>query len=144
MIREASRKDVKSLYSLESSIFSKEDFALSLSSFYYHVKRNPLFVYEEDSIIKGYILWLKRKNCYRLYSICTGSDFQGKGIGKELLRFSFEKLKAPKYRLEVKTQNLKAVALYEKWDFKKKGVIKNFYPDNSDAYLMVKNNDLQL
>lgn len=143
MIRKALRNDVTKLYHLENSIFSKEDFGISMSSFYYHVKKNPIFVYENDSKIGAYILWLKRKNYFRLYSICVGEEFQGKGISKELLMYSFDNLKNSAYQLEVKVNNHIAISLYEKYGFKVKKRLKNYYPKNIDAFLMIREKDAQ-
>ncbi|MGA1933168.1 GNAT family N-acetyltransferase [Arcobacter sp. YIC-464] len=142
MIRKALIDDVKNLHHLESSIFSKDEFGISLSSFYYHVKRNPIFVYEEDSKIGAYILWLKRKNYYRLYSICVDKSFQGKGISKKLLLFSFEQLDNSSYQLEVKVNNSIAISLYEKYGFRIKKTIKDYYPNNIDAFLMIREKDV--
>lgn len=138
MIRKAVRGDVKKLYHLEKSIFSKDDFTLSLSSFYYHIKNSILFVYEEDSEIVGYILWLKRKRFIRLYSLCVAKETQGKGIGDKLLKHSFNHLDNLELQLEVKTSNTKAIELYKKNGFEIKKVLKEYYPNSLDGYLMVK------
>jgi ribosomal-protein-alanine N-acetyltransferase len=138
MIRAARTFDAKKLYQLESLLFSKEEFGLSLSSFYYHIKKSDLFVFEKDESIVGYILWLKRKKYYRLYSLGVSKEFQGLGIAKELLQFSFEKLPFSCYELEVKKSNTKAIKLYENYGFRVKKVLKNFYPNEQDGYLMVR------
>lgn len=138
MIRSARTFDAKELCQLESSLFTKEEFGLSLNSIYYHIKKSDLFVYEENGKIVGYILWLKRKKYYRLYSLCVAKEFQGRGIAKELLEFSFRKLIFPRYQLEVKIDNLYAIKLYEKYGFIKKKVLKGFYPLGQDGYLMVR------
>lgn len=137
MIRSAQRKDVRSLFVLESQVFKKDDFALSLGSFYYHVKNNQLFVYEDNSKIIGYILWLKRKGSFRLYSLCIDSVYRRQSIGEKLLSFSLKFLGSSKYTLEVKTTNIAAIKLYEKYDFKIQKKLVNFYND-ADGYLMVK------
>lgn len=138
MIRIARTFDAQSLCQLESSLFSKEEFGLSLDSFYYHIKKNDLFVFEENEKVVGYILWLKRKKYYRLYSIGVDKDFQGKGIAKELLEFSLRRLMFPRYQLEVKIDNQNAIKLYESYGFVKKKTLKGFYPKDQDGYLMVR------
>ena len=141
MIRAAVTKDAKVLYELESSVFSKDDFALSLSSFYYHIKHNELFLYESEGSIVAYILWLQRKNSYRLYSLCVKKESRGEKIAQRLLSYSFESLDAKKYTLEVKTNNALAITLYEKFAFAIKKEIIGFYKD-SDAYIMVREEDV--
>lgn len=141
MIRKALTEDAKKLHLLENSIFQKEDGALGLASFYYHIKNNTFYVYIKNDELAGYILWLERKNHYRLYSLCIHKKFQGQGIGKKLLDFSFKNIKAPKYRLEVKTTNIKAASLYKKYGFKKIKTLKSFYGGDTDAFLMEKDKD---
>ncbi|MGB5867679.1 MAG: N-acetyltransferase [Arcobacteraceae bacterium] len=138
MIRAAILKDSKELFTLESSVFLKDDFGLSLSSFYYHIKNNNLFLYEKDKKIIAYILWLKRKNYYRLYSLCVDKNNQGQGIAQKLLNHSLDILPFSKYTLEVKTTNEQAIKLYEKNGFKISKTLQNYYPNNIDGYLMIK------
>ena len=138
MIRKAISADAKELFILEYSIFSKDDFGLSLSSFYYHIKRNNLFVFIKGNKIVGYILWLERKKYFRLYSLCVNSNYRGLGIAQQLLEFSFACLAKEYYSLEVKATNLEAIRLYEKNGFTIQKILVNFYPNNVDGYLMIK------
>ncbi|MGK0256182.1 MAG: ribosomal-protein-alanine N-acetyltransferase [Arcobacteraceae bacterium] len=138
MIKKASLSNVKELFILESSIFSKEDFGLNLSSFYYHIKRNNLFICVKNKKTIGYILWLKRKNYFKLYSICVDSEYREKGIAQKLLDFSYDFLKSDQYILEVKISNTKAIHLYEINNFFIKKILINFYSNNNDGYLMIR------
>ncbi len=138
MIRKASLKDAQELFSCENQLFSSLDFPLSLGSFYYHLKRNDIFIFIKDNNIVGYILWLKRKDYYRLYSIGVLKEFRGLNIAQRLLEFSFETLDTNSYSLEVKTTNSGAIRLYEKNGFKIKKVLTAYYPNNIDGYLMQK------
>ncbi len=138
MITQAHIADVTALFTLENELFFVNDFPLSKGSFYYHVKRNPLFVYREAEKIIGYTLWLKRKNHYRLYSIGVSNAHRGLGIAQALLNYSFETFNASCYTLEVKTTNNNAIKLYEKNGFKKQKVLSNYYPNQCDGYLMMK------
>ena len=138
MIKIATLQNTKELFNLESSVFSKDDFGLSLSSFYYHIKRNQLFTYIINDKIVGYILWLKRKNHYRLYSLCISPEFQGQGIASKLLEYSFKTLEIKNFTLEVKTINHTAINLYKKNGFEIVKVLTNYYPNNYDGYLMKK------
>ncbi|WP_323669809.1 GNAT family N-acetyltransferase [Aliarcobacter butzleri] len=80
---------------------------------------------------------MERKNYFRLYSLAIDINFQGLGIASKLLEYSFEKLRNKNFSLEVKTKNIKAIKLYEKYGFKIKKVLKDYYED-SDGYLMIK------
>lgn len=137
MIILAKLEDLKSLCEIENSVFENDPFALSKSSFKYHLQRNIVYKIEIENKIAGYILWLKRKRYYRLYSLAICSDFQGLGLASKLLEYSFENLKEKDFSLEVKVSNTKAIKLYEKYDFKIKKNLPRYYED-SDGFLMYK------
>jgi ribosomal-protein-alanine N-acetyltransferase len=140
MIIHAMQEHLNALVALEKRLFSKDDFPLSSGSFYYHIKKNNLFVYIHDNELVAYVLWLKRKKYYRLYSLGVSSECRGIGMAEMLLAYSFEHLKASYYSLEVKTTNQSAISLYEKIGFTKQKVLKGYYPNNDDGYLMRKQN----
>jgi len=118
MITQAKIEHAKELVTLENELFSKDDFPMSIGSFYYHIKRNTLFIYMQDKKIIGYVLWLKREKYYRLYSLGVLKEFRVSGVAQSLLHYSFEHLKTPAFSLEVKTTNQNAIKLYEKNGFK--------------------------
>ena len=137
MITKANLEDLTSLYNLEREVFLNDSFSLSKSSIKYHILKNELYKIEIDGETAGYILWLKRKKYYRLYSLAIGNDFQNKGLAKRLLEYSFEKLKDKDFSLEVKISNEVAINLYKKFGFEIKKVLKDYYKD-CDGYLMYK------
>jgi len=134
-IQKAIKEDAKKLFILENEVFKNDTMMLSLSSFYYHLKNNTIFIVEEDESILGYILWLERNKYFRLYSLCISTNFQGHGLGKKLLEYSFEKMPKRAMELEVRLSNQKAIKLYEKFEFKKVKILKDFY-ENEDGVLM--------
>ena len=136
MITHATQENLKALVRLENELFSKDDFPLSRGSFSYHIKKNDLFVFIHEGEVAGYILWLKRKRYYRLFSLGVSFQCRGRGVSQELLSYSFTLLKAQSYTLEVKTTNLSAISLYEKFGFAKQKILKGYYPNNRDGYLM--------
>lgn len=136
-IEKAKVQDLKSLFELENMVFCNDPFALSKNSLRYHILKNYLYIFKIDEKIVGYILWLERKSYFRLYSLAVNVEFQGLKIASKLLLYSFENLKNKDYSLEVKVENIKALKLYEKFGFKIKKVLKNYY-ENMDGYLMIK------
>ncbi len=138
MIMRATREHLNALVALENSLFPKDDFPLSRGSFSYHIKKNDLFVFMHEGEVAGYILWLKRKTYYRLYSLGVSAQCRGSGVAQMLLAYSFGLLKSTSYTLEVKTTNLRAISLYEKFGFTKQKILKGYYPNNRDGYLMRK------
>lgn len=137
MIRKATLKDANALSELEKEVFKNDTFALSKGSIAYHLKRNLIFLIETENQIAGYILWLKRKHSFRLYSLAISTLFQNKGLAKKLLEYSFENLEDKSFSLEVKVSNIGAIKLYEKFGFEIKKRLSNYY-ENEDGYLMIK------
>lgn len=144
MIVRATSDHLNALVALENTLFSKDDFPLSRGSFSYHIKKNDLFVFMQDGQVTGYILWLKRKAYYRLYSLGVSEQCRGTGVAKALLMYSFKHVKAPYYSLEVKTTNQNAITLYEEFGFTKQKILADYYPKHHDGYLMKKPNKKEL
>jgi [ribosomal protein S18]-alanine N-acetyltransferase len=137
MITKANLKDLSALYNIEREVFSNDPFSMSKNSIKYHIIKNELYKIEFDGVIAGYILWLKRKKYYRLYSLAIGNDFQNRGFAKKLLEYSFENLIDRDFSLEVKVLNETAINLYKKFGFEIKKVLKDYY-EECDGYLMYK------
>ena len=137
MIEKANLEDLSPLYTIEREVFLNDPFSMSKNSIKYHILKNELYKIEIDGETAGYILWLKRKKYYRLYSLAIGNDFQNKGLAKRILEYSFEKLKDKDFSLEVKISNEVAINLYKKFGFEIKKVLKDYYKD-CDGYLMYK------
>lgn len=137
MITQATPEDLNRLYDLEKEIFKNDTFALKKESIKYHLQRNIIYKIEVNNKLVGYILWLNRKKYFRLYSLAISKAYQNQGLAKQLLDYSFEHLKEKSFSLEVKVSNIGAIKLYEKFGFKIKKVLENYY-DNEDGYLMEK------
>jgi ribosomal-protein-alanine N-acetyltransferase len=137
MIEIATTKDLNTLFDIENRVFANDSFALSKNSLRYHLSNNIIYKIKQDEKIAGYILWLKRKDYYRLYSLAIHPDFRGLGLASRLLEYSLENLDKEKFSLEVKVSNLDAIRLYKKFGFKVSRILKDYYED-IDGYLMKK------
>ena len=51
---------------------------------------------------------------------------------------AIKKYRIKNYVLEVRVSNYNAIKLYEKFNFKIKGIKKNYYRDGENAYFMVR------
>lgn len=72
-------------------------------------------------------------------SIAVLEDHQGRGIGTALITealFGIKSKKCDELYLEVRCSNEIAVKLYEKLGFVVKNMLKTYYKDGEDAYLM--------
>ncbi|MDO9265924.1 MAG: ribosomal protein S18-alanine N-acetyltransferase [Sulfurimonas sp.] len=146
-IRRALGSDAKKLYELEKKLFSEDNFPLSQGSIRYHLKSNLLYLSELQGNIAGYVLVLiKRKNA-KLYSIGVDETHRGKKIANELLESVFKELATLGFEnilLEVRVDNYGAISLYKKRGFEIKKILKEFYGDGCNAYLMELNFRLNL
>lgn len=94
-------------------------------------KKGKIFGYFEDGklIACGGVVLDKKHNFGETRHLLVSPRFQGRGIGKKLLRYieSYAKSKVKKLNLDVLIKNKKAVSFYEKLNYKK------------HAYIMQKN-----
>ncbi len=138
-IRKALKSDVKQLFLLEKKLFSEENFPLSKGSFRYHIRNSSLFVMQEGYDIVAYVLVLIKRKDAKLYSIGVDDSWRGQKIANRLLQKSIEELRKLGFvtlLLEVRVDNLEALALYQKIGFEIQKRLKAFYSDGCDAYLM--------
>ncbi|MFP3309514.1 MAG: N-acetyltransferase [Acidilobus sp.] len=75
-------------------------------------------------------------------SIAVLAEYRRRGVGSALMKEAIDVLSS-KYDvdavyLEVRVSNEPAIRMYEKFGFKKVRIIKGYYRDGEDAYVMVK------
>ncbi len=78
-------------------------------------------------------------DCADIMNIAVKKDFRNKGIGSLLLKSLidlYNSLNLTSLNLEVNENNIPAIRLYEKFDFKEISVRKNYYPNNENAIIM--------
>lgn len=143
VLRPALTSDVAALTALENAVFESD--RISAKSFL-HLVAAPsasVVVADVEGAIAGYCVVLFRRNgrSARLYSIAVGSLGQGAGVGQALLdaaeRSAQEHGKAA-LRLEVRKDNMRAIALYERRGYVGVGVKPAYYADRTDALLYTK------
>ena len=76
-----------------------------------------------------------------LISIAVLEEYRGRGIGSTLLQHTIDAMKnvykVASIYLEVRVSNIGAIKLYEKFGFKKARIVREYYRDGEDAYVMV-------
>jgi len=83
---------------------------------------------------------IKKKKAH-IITLDIHADFRRKGLGSQLLIMAEDELRkkgANSISLEVDIENYPAIKLYEKFGFKKMRILKNYYRNRRDAYLMEK------
>jgi [ribosomal protein S18]-alanine N-acetyltransferase len=104
-------------------------------------KHNHYVAARVDGALVGYagISRLGRKPPfeYEIHTIGVDPDHQGRGIGRAMLAGLLDIADGGEIFLEVRTDNVPAIALYESVGFTKMGVRKRYYRiSGADAYTM--------
>ena len=96
---------------------------------------HTFFIIEDDSFI-GYISLWHDENKAQIESIIIND--KNKGYGQILFKYALDYLKNYIITLEVRVSNKVAIHIYEKYGFKTVTIRKNYYSNNEDALLMLK------
>lgn len=90
---------------------------------------------ETKSSVVGYLMTNKMGTTLILTSLAILPKYRNKGIGKMLLEKMLSEIKEP-IVLMVRPSNTKAISLYEKTGFIFERIIKKYYKDGEDCFLM--------
>ncbi len=146
-LRDAKPTDLPALLALEANFPTDR---LSRRQFRYHLNNRKASLRiaaghldNTEYALLGYALVFFRQNGQqaRLYSIAVSPQAQGRGIGKQLLVDVINQARQRGCRylsLEVRIDNVTAIALYEKEGFVRLGEIPGYYQDGSNAWQMKK------
>ena len=108
----------------------------------FHIENlNPnetIYIYKENNINKGFIHIQNRLDIIDLLNIIVKPEYQNQGIGSVLLKYIIDNKQDKKIMLEVRSKNINAIKLYQKYDFKIINIRKNYYKDD-DAIIMERN-----
>ena len=97
-----------------------------------------IYIYKENNINKGFIHVQNGLDIIDLLNIIVKPEFQNQGIGSILLKYIIDNKQDKKIMLEVRSKNINAIKLYQKYDFKIINIRKNYYKDD-DAIIMERN-----
>ena len=108
----------------------------------FHIENlNPnetIYIYKENNINKGFIHIQNGLDIIDLLNIIVKPKYQNQGIGIVLLKYIIDNKQDKKIMLEVRSKNINAIKLYQKYDFKIINIRKNYYKDD-DAIIMERN-----
>lgn len=113
----------------------------NFSKLFHIEKLNPnetIYIYKENNINKGFIHIQNGLDIIDLLNIIVKPEFQNQGIGSILLKYIIDNKQDKKIMLEVRSKNINAIKLYQKYDFKIINIRKNYYKDD-DAIIMERN-----
>lgn len=104
----------------------------------YNITLNPfnkILVYIEDNNILGFIDYSKMYENMEINYIYVIEQYRNKGIASKLLEYIINNNDFLNITLEVNINNINAIKLYEKYNFKTVSIRKGYY-NGVDAYLM--------
>lgn len=140
-IRPLEEKDINAIIEGETKAFGS---SLGFDLIYSDLHLNPYahyLVLDIDNNVKGYIgLWITYEIA-DVINFYVDKDYQGLGFGNMLLEFAINLCimsKVESISLEVRENNVKAIALYEKHGFVFSHKREQYYSDKTDALVMIK------
>ncbi|MFW9894537.1 MAG: GNAT family N-acetyltransferase [Candidatus Thorarchaeota archaeon] len=148
-IEKVSSKDLKQVMALEQSIFKENAFSRELMERFYRYSKkgnNTLFLklelHKRKNELIGFIIVVRdRIDRANIVNFLISQKYQHKGCGNFLLKHTLENIKQMEYIksvvLNVQVNNINAINLYEKFNFKKNpNIIENYYQSGESSYLM--------
>ncbi|MEO6967779.1 MAG: ribosomal protein S18-alanine N-acetyltransferase [Rhodanobacteraceae bacterium] len=145
-IRRARRDDLNALLELEHASFDHD--RVSRAQFRRHLESASacVLVAEENGAVCGGALVFFRRGSHRarLYSIAIAHGARGRGLGAALLQAAERKARprgCTTMRLEVRTDNASAIALYERHGYRRVARELGFYESGADAWRFLKTLD---
>lgn len=139
IIREMHEEDAVFVAELENSIFNMNTKADTLAD---ECKReNSVYIVacEGDSII-GYCTIIASFETADLCNIAVKEDYRKQHIAEMIFEYAVKKCRAKSVErilLEVRESNIPAICFYDKMDFEKIGMRKNYYSNPSENALIL-------
>lgn len=101
---------------------------------------SKIIAYKIENKIVGFCIYDAIYERYEIEYIAVANSYRKQNIASILLEYIINEAKQNNIlniSLEVSKENIPAINLYKKYDFKIEAIRKKYY-DNKDAYLMVK------
>lgn len=143
-ISEVNHRDLVKIFNLEQDVFKKNAFPKKLLKKL--MDKHRFFLKLEKGQLKrelvGFIIVLNDgKENVNIVNFLIKPNCQNKGYGSYLLQKTIDKIKTlkiiKKIVLNVQISNLKAIRMYEKFNFKRNPtILEDYYQSGESAYLM--------
>ena len=140
-IRLMRQRDMDSILRVERACFGKDAYDRKLFAEYSHTCGALFLVAQSRDRICGYSLTCARGDRAELVSIAVDPPARGKGVASALLESTLRRLRRRKIArlwLMVRVTNAVAREFYERYGFFKVRIVRGYYEDGADGYLMRK------
>lgn len=142
-IRPAGASDLDALLAIENAVFETDRLQRFTIRRLIGRPSASVLVAESDAVVVGYCIVLFRagKPAARLYSIATAPGMTGQGIGKALIEAAEHAAIEHGHvllRLEVREDNARAMAIYERAGYRPIGRKPDYYQDGMAAVRLEK------
>ena len=141
LIREAHEQDIDQMMNIEELCY---DHPWPREAFEQEIEQDDVgygMVAEDEGLLVGFLSGMISADEFHLHNIAVHPDFQGKGIGRELIEAVETYCRERNFRrilLEVREDNQVARRLYLGLGFQAAGTRKDFYGPGQDADLYTK------
>lgn len=161
VVRSANKKDLEKILEIEKNSF---DYPWPKRAFKWNIGDEGciFLVSEEEELVVGFIIASldpmpiihninkvlkvlglegRFERVAHIQNLAVDPQFRRKGVASKLLNKSIEicsKKHIKHIRLEVRTNNQRAVSFYESHGFKRVKLLRSYYENGDDAYLMKK------
>lgn len=152
LVREASEQDLLTVMNI-NRICLPENYSYTFFETILHSYPKTFLVAQAGGKVAGYVMCrverilskferFRVKKAGHVISIAVLPEYRGRGIATALLKKAMNALRSEygcdEVFLEVRVSNLQAISLYEKLGFSKVDVVKRYYVDGEDAYVMAR------
>lgn len=146
MIERAEEKDLNTLYEIERECFPENAFQKPFLKFLITQNNSVFLKAKIHGQIIGFIVGIIQApySIGRIYSLDIKKEFRAKGAAQRLLKALEKefKLRGVTFSiLEVDAENTAALNLYQKFGYKPKRLLKNYYGKNRNGIKMTKKLD---
>jgi ribosomal protein S18 acetylase RimI-like enzyme len=138
-IRAARAADLDALVALEEGVFDYD--RVSRRQYRRHLASTSVLMrvaVEQGQLLGSGMVFLRAgASVARLYSLAAAPMARGRGVGARLLASLERAARAggcTRMRLEVRTDNSAAIALYERHGYRRFAVRRGYYDDGADAF----------
>ena len=139
-VRRAELSDLDDLVALEEATFDSD--RLSRAQYRRHLDSDTALVLVASANRRHFlgtavVFFRKSSRIARLYSIASKPEARSKGVGSALIEAaeaSAQMRHCTALRLEVRTDNVTAIRLYERLGYRKIGHYERYYQDGADAW----------